>query len=56
MTLDGKSTKMIIVGVEKLWNIVLDNFLIWNHHVTQNYVWILKFDFFQMTSYGKPPK
>ena len=31
---------MKIVDLQKLWNYVLDNFLIWNHLIMQNYVWI----------------
>ena len=50
MTLDGEITKMKVVDAKKLWNIVVDNFLIWNHLVKKNYVWIfknLKFEFFK---------
>ena len=31
---------MKIVDLQKLWNYVVDNFLIWNHLIMQNYVWI----------------
>jgi hypothetical protein len=33
---------MKIVDLEKLWNIVVDNFLIWNHVVMQNCIRISK--------------
>ena len=33
---------MKIVDLQKLWNYVVDNFLIWNHLIMQNYVWISK--------------
>jgi hypothetical protein len=41
-----KHTNMKVVGLEKLWNFLVDKVLVWNHLVMQNYVWILKFDFF----------
>jgi hypothetical protein len=47
---------MKVVGIEGLWNFVVDNVLVWNHLVMQNYVWILKFDFFQTTSDEKTTK
>jgi hypothetical protein len=49
MTSDGETTKIKVVDLEKLWNFVVDNFLIWNHLINENYVWIfknLKFEFF----------
>ena len=39
MTTDEKTTKMKVVGLEKLWNFVVDNFFIWNHLVKEKYVW-----------------
>jgi hypothetical protein len=30
MTLDGKMTNTKVVRLKKLWNFVVDNFLIWN--------------------------
>jgi hypothetical protein len=53
-TSDGKSTKINVIGLEKLWNFVVNNLLILNHLVKQNYVWVLKLDF--LTSHEKPPK
>ena len=50
MISDGETTKIKVVDLEKLWNFVVDNFLIWNHLVKENYVWIsknLKFEFFK---------
>jgi hypothetical protein len=41
-----KTTNIKVVGLEKLWNFVVNNVLVWNHLVMQNYVWILKFEFF----------
>jgi hypothetical protein len=35
---------MKVAGIEELLNFVVDNFLVWNHLVMQNYVWILKFE------------
>ena len=32
---------MKIVDLQKLWNYVVDNFLIWNHLIMQNYVYDL---------------
>ena len=42
-TSDVKTTKIKVVGLEKFWNFVVDNFLIWNHLVNENYVWISNF-------------
>jgi hypothetical protein len=42
-TSDGKTTKINFVDLEKLQNFVVDNFLIWNHLVIQNYIWNSKF-------------
>ena len=39
-TSDVKTTKIKVVGLEKFWNFVVDNFLIWNHLVIENYIWI----------------
>ena len=30
------------VDHKKLWNFVVDKFLIWNHLVKENYIWISK--------------
>jgi hypothetical protein len=38
---------MKMVGPKKLWNFVVDNILVWNHLVIQNFVWILKFKIFK---------
>jgi hypothetical protein len=53
-----KTTNMKVVGIKELWNFVVDNVLVWNHLVMQNYVWILKFEIwiFQITSDGKTTK
>jgi hypothetical protein len=56
MTLDGETTKMKVVDLEKLWNFVADNFFIWNHLTNENYVWILKilkFEFFKQCRMDK---
>jgi hypothetical protein len=48
MTLDGETTKIKVVDPKRLYNFVADNFLIWNHLVKENYIWIfknLKFEF-----------
>ena len=51
-----KTTNMKVVGIEELWNFVVDNVLVWNDIVMQNYVWILKFEFFKLSRMEKPPK
>jgi hypothetical protein len=51
-----KTTNMKVIGIEELWNFVVDNVLVWNNIFMQNYVWILKFDFFQTISDGKTTK
>jgi hypothetical protein len=51
-----KTTNMKVVGIEELWNFVVDNVLVWNHLVMQNYVWILKFEFFKLPRREKPLK
>jgi hypothetical protein len=38
MTSDGQTVKMKVVDLEKLWNFIVDNFLIWNNLVMKNYV------------------
>jgi hypothetical protein len=53
---ERKNTNMKVVGIEELWNFVVDNVLVWNHLVIQNYVWILQFDFFKLPRMQKPPK
>ena len=58
-TSDGKTTKTKVVGLEKLWNFVVDNFFIWNHLVMQKLCLnfkILKFEFFKQPRMEKPPK
>ena len=35
MILDGESIKIKVVDLEKLWNFVVDNFLIWIHSEPQ---------------------
>jgi hypothetical protein len=52
---DRKTTNMIVVGLKKLWNFVVDNVLIWNDLVMQNYIWIQNLNF-QMASDGKTTK
>jgi hypothetical protein len=47
MTWNGKTNKIKIVGLKKLWNSLVDNILVWNHLVMQNFVWILKFEIFK---------
>ena len=42
MTSKEKTTNMKVVGIEELWNFVVDNVLVWNHLVMQNYVWIFQ--------------
>jgi hypothetical protein len=49
-TSNGKITNRKVIGLEKLYNFVVDNVLVWNHLVIQNYVWILT------TSDGKTTK
>jgi hypothetical protein len=51
MTSKEKTTNIKVVGIEELWNFVVDNVLVWNHLVMQNYVWI-----FQTISDGKTTK
>jgi hypothetical protein len=40
MTSHGEATEIEVIDVEELYNFVVDNFLIWNHLSTENYVWI----------------
>jgi hypothetical protein len=40
MTLNGETTKMKVVDLEKLCNFVVENFFIWIHLFKENYVWI----------------
>jgi hypothetical protein len=47
---------MKVVGIEELWNFVVDNVLVWNHLVMQNYVWLLKFEFFKLPRMEKTIK
>jgi len=50
MILDGETTKMKVVDPKTLYNFIVDNFLIGNHLVKENYVLIfkiLKFEFFK---------
>jgi hypothetical protein len=42
MTSDGQTEQTKVVDLKKLWNFVVDNFLIWNHLVKKNYVWIFQ--------------
>jgi hypothetical protein len=56
MTSKEKTTNMKVVGIEELWNFVVDNILVWNNLVMQNYVWILKFELFKLPRFEKPPK
>jgi hypothetical protein len=51
-----KTTNMKVVGIQELWNFLVDNVLVWNHLVMQNYVWILKFEIFKLPRMEKPPK
>jgi hypothetical protein len=39
---DEEMTKIKVVDLEKLRNFEVDNFLIWNHFIKKNYVWISK--------------
>jgi hypothetical protein len=39
MTLNGETTKMEVVDLEKLWNFVGDNFFIWNLIWSQTACW-----------------
>ena len=39
---DEEMTKIKVVDLKKLHNFVIDNFLIWNYFVKENYVWISK--------------
>ena len=43
MTTDGQTAKTKVVNLKKLCNFVVDKFLIWNHLVKENYVWISQF-------------
>ena len=45
ITSKEKTTNMKVVGIEELWSFVVDNVLVWNHLVMQNYVLILNFNF-----------
>jgi hypothetical protein len=36
--LGWKNHQIKVVGLEKLWNFIVDSLLIWNHLVMQNYV------------------
>ena len=59
MTSDGETTKMKVVDPKKLWNFVVDNFLICNHLVKENYIWIsknLKFELFKRPRMDKQKK
>jgi hypothetical protein len=50
---------MKVVDPKKLYNSVVDNFLIWNRIVKKNYVWIsknLKFNFFKQPHMDKQQK
>ena len=38
-TSDGKTTKIKVVGLEKLRKFVVDNYFIWHHLVMLKYVW-----------------
>jgi len=40
--LNEEMTKIKVVDLKKLHNFVIDNFLIWNYFVKENYVWISK--------------
>jgi hypothetical protein len=35
-TSDEETAKIKFVDLEKLWNFVVDNFLIWNHFINEN--------------------
>jgi hypothetical protein len=37
-TSNGKTTNMKVVGLEKLWNSIAVNVLVWNHLVMKNYI------------------
>ena len=39
-TSDVETTKMKVGDLEKLYKFIVDNFLIWNHFIEENYVWI----------------
>ena len=50
---------MKVVDPKKLYNFVVDNFLIWNHLVKVKYIWIfkiLKFEFFKQRRMDKQQK
>jgi hypothetical protein len=38
MISNGETTKTKVVDLEKFYNFVVDNFLIWNHQVEDNYI------------------
>jgi hypothetical protein len=40
MTTDAETTKRKALDLENLYNIVVDNFFIWNNFVKENCVWI----------------
>jgi hypothetical protein len=42
-TSDGETAKIKVVDLEKLWNFVVDNFLIWNILSTKTTFEFLKF-------------
>jgi hypothetical protein len=57
---DEQMTKIKVVYLQKLWNFVVESFLIWIAYINEKYIWIFKFwkfDFFfkcpQMEKYSK---
>jgi hypothetical protein len=55
MVSDRKITKIKVVGLEMLWNFIIDNVLIWNHLVIQT-VFEFKIRIFQTASDEKTTK
>jgi hypothetical protein len=41
-TSDEETTKIKVADPKRIYNFVVDNFLIWNYLVKENYVWISK--------------
>jgi hypothetical protein len=42
MTLDEQTTKIKVVDLNKLYNFIVDKFLILNHLVKENYIWMFQ--------------
>jgi hypothetical protein len=57
--LDEQMTKIKVIDLEKLYNSVVEHFLIWINFASEKYVWILKnlkFEIFKRSRMEKRPK